>query len=114
MTEKALNLRKIDPKLRQALHAEAKAKGMGLAEYCFEILTIRQQNKGTQNVIMPGPPQIVKAAEPQRDARGVAVILDDWTEPEAPRQAAPEQPKPKPECAHGWFNRSLCPECNPR
>ena len=113
MKQSALNLRKFDPKLRQELHAEAKARGTGLTEYCSEILANRQQIR--RDVILPGPP-VMKSTEPLKDARGVPVILDDWTEPAALQPAAVlEPPKPKPEsCPHGWFNRSLCPNCNLR
>ena len=111
MKQSALNLRKFDPKLRQELHAEAKARGTGLTEYCSEILANRQQIR--RDVILPGPP-VMKSTEPLKDARGVPVILDDWTEP-AQLAAVPDPPKPKPEsCPHGWFNRSLCPNCNLR
>jgi hypothetical protein len=106
----ALNLRKFDPDLRQALKVEADANNLSLQDYCSEILS-GKRSRMAEGIVPRGTLAELKQEEPP------AVGNWDAVRPQAGAALQPVSgpgvvaPKAKVACPHGWLNRVLCPEC---
>jgi plasmid stability protein len=123
----ALNIRPIDPALRAALKSEAAAHGKGISEYAIEILASRHLRQLPPSAAVSERPGGYNVTEAATDpVSGKALVqepppaLGMWDDEPTKASGAPAvEPVSgpgvvatvKPQCAHGYMNRKLCPQC---